>query len=119
MHSWFDVLQDKGDSPYFTVDEKTQFLNRAQTKFVNEVLNKSFLVSGGKPEGQAIPYNTMDSIQLGEAAIRPLIGELKSDNSYVYNKFPNLFHSFYYSLLSVIKISNSVHIVSAQPLFIL
>ena len=38
MHSWFDVLQDKGDSPYFTVAEKTQFLNRAQTKFVNDVI---------------------------------------------------------------------------------
>ena len=42
MHSWFDILQDKGNSPYFTTDEKTQFLNRAQTKFVNETLNKFF-----------------------------------------------------------------------------
>ena len=56
MHSWFDILQDKGDSPYFTIDEKTQFLNRAQTKFVNENLNKYFIVSASQPEKNSIPF---------------------------------------------------------------
>ena len=88
MHSWFDVLQDKGDSPYFTVDEKTQFLNRAMTKYVNAVLNNSFLISGGQPENKAIPYNTMESVQSGEDAIRPLITDLRSSNKHVYDRFP-------------------------------
>ena len=61
MHSWFDILQDKGDSPYFTTDEKTQFLNRAQTKFVNETLNKFFYNSAAQPERSATPHSTIRS----------------------------------------------------------
>jgi len=84
MHSWFDVLQDKGDSPYFTVAEKTQFLNRAQTKFVNETLNKFFYNSGAQPERNATPYSTIESIQAGEDALAPLIGSLNSGNNWIY-----------------------------------
>ena len=69
MHSWFDVLQDKGDSPYFTVDEKTQFLNRAMTKYVNSILNSVYLTSGKAPENNVIPYSSMESIQAGEDAL--------------------------------------------------
>ena len=78
MHSWFDILQDKGDSPYFTVDEKTQFLNRAQTKFVNETMNKTLFASGAQPEKNAVPYSSMESIQAGDDALGPLITELKT-----------------------------------------
>jgi hypothetical protein len=37
MHNWFDLIQDKYNAPYFIVEEKDEFLNRAQTSFVNEV----------------------------------------------------------------------------------
>lgn len=83
MHSWFDVLQDKGDSPYFTVDEKTQFLNRAMTKYVNAVLHRVFLVSGKAPENNAIPYSSMESIQAGEDALRPIISRVYSTHSVI------------------------------------
>ena len=83
MHSWFDILQDKGDSPYFTTDEKTQFLNRAQTKFVNETLNKFFYNSAAQPEKSANPHSTIESIQAGEDALSPLIGSLESNNPWV------------------------------------
>ena len=83
MHSWFDILQDKGDSPYFTTDEKTQFLNRAQMKFVNEHLNKFLLASGAQPEKNAVPYSNMESIQMGEDALGPLITSLQTSSDHV------------------------------------
>jgi len=85
MHSWFDILQDKGNSPYFTTDEKTQFLNRAQMKFVNETLNKFFYSSAAQPEKNATAHNTIESIQAGEDALAPLIGALSSNNAWVYD----------------------------------
>ena len=85
MHSWFDILQDKGDSPYFTTDEKTQFLNRAQTKFVNETLNRFFYATGAQPEKNATPYNSIESIQAAEEVLAPLIGSLETNNSWVYD----------------------------------
>ena len=87
MHSWFDVLQDKGDSPYFTVDEKTQFLNRAMTKYVNSILNSVYLTSGKAPENNVIPYSSMESIQAGEDALLPIITRLESDSSYIMSTY--------------------------------
>ena len=87
MHSWFDVLQDKGDSPYFTIAEKTQFLNRAQTKFVNELMYKNLFASGQQPEKNAIPYNSMESIQAGEDALEPLIFGLYTNATDIMNKY--------------------------------
>ena len=87
MHSWFDVLQDKGDSPYFTVDEKTQFLNRAMTKYVNSILNSVYLTSGKAPENNVIPYSSMESIQAGEDALLPIITRLESDSSHIMSTY--------------------------------
>ena len=81
MHSWFDVLQDKGDSPYFTIEEKSQFLNRAMTKYVNSILHRIYLTSGKSPENNAIPYSSIESIQAGEDALQPLITRLESNTS--------------------------------------
>lgn len=38
MANWFDILQDKHGSAYFTTYEKNLFLNRAQIELVNELL---------------------------------------------------------------------------------
>lgn len=38
MHNWFDILQDKYQSPYFTNTEKDTFLNRAQIEYINSLL---------------------------------------------------------------------------------
>ena len=89
MHSWFDVLQDKGDSPYFTVAEKTQFLNRAQTKFVNDVMFQHYFASGQQPEGNAIPYNSINSIQSAEDILAPLITELRTSDAYREEYYPD------------------------------
>ncbi len=39
MLTWFDILQDKFNTPYFTDAEKYNFLNDAQLNFVNDYLN--------------------------------------------------------------------------------
>lgn len=36
MLEWFDIIQDKSNSVYFLLEEKLEFLNRAQAKLVNE-----------------------------------------------------------------------------------
>lgn len=36
MLNWFDILQDKYASPYFTDDEKLLFLNRAQFGYISQ-----------------------------------------------------------------------------------
>lgn len=87
MHSWFDVLQDKGDSPYFTIDEKTQFLNRAMTKYVNSVLHRIYLTSGKSPENNSIPYSSMESVQAGEDALQPIITRLESNTSTIITNY--------------------------------
>lgn len=38
MMTWFDILQDKYGSPYFTDSEKLLFLNRAQWEYVNATI---------------------------------------------------------------------------------
>lgn len=37
MHDWFDLIQDKYSSPYFTDGEKDSFLTRAQYQYINEL----------------------------------------------------------------------------------
>ena len=65
MASWFDILQDKNGSAYFTDSEKALFLNRAQLEFVEELLD-----GNGKTELNI--ETTQDTIQ----KIAPLIYEL-------------------------------------------
>ena len=35
MHDYFDLVQDKFNSPYFVDTEKDIFINQAQERFVN------------------------------------------------------------------------------------
>ena len=41
MLEYFDILQDKFDSPYFELEEKLTFLNRAQVNVVNQMVPPS------------------------------------------------------------------------------
>lgn len=38
MRTWFDILQDKTGDPYFTDDEKDEFLEDAQWDIINEII---------------------------------------------------------------------------------
>ena len=39
MVTWFNILQDKFDTPYFTDSEKYNFLNDAQLNYINRLLS--------------------------------------------------------------------------------
>lgn len=68
MLNWFDLLQDKYGTPYFTDDEKVEFVNRAQTEFVNQFL----------PDTNEDSVNVeLNSETLHK--LRPLIFELSED----------------------------------------
>ena len=66
MGAYFDLLQDKSGEPYFTATEKNQFLNAAQTDFLNEL-------TGGNDPAKPSP------LELDERSLRilqPLINPL-------------------------------------------
>ena len=45
MHSWFDILQMKGNNVEFTIKEKDHILNRAQFKYVNDMVYHIYIPS--------------------------------------------------------------------------
>lgn len=90
MHSWFDVLYDSSsDANYLTIDEKTQFLNRAQLKFAGEVASASYFNTGDKPEENISPFVSELALQAGEDVLRPITTELKSHNTFIKSLYQN------------------------------
>jgi len=76
MHSWFDILQMKGNNVEFTIAEKDHILNRAQLKYVNDVVYKLYIPSLYKQEKHKNVYSTAESSADGFEQIRPLIREV-------------------------------------------
>lgn len=74
MHSWFDILQAKGLNIEFTSREKDHILNRAQIKFVNEVLQNKYLPSLRESERAELVYSVTDSVISGHDYIHPVLG---------------------------------------------
>ena len=73
MHSWFDILQMKGANIEFTVSEKNHIINRAQIKYVNEVLQKIYLPSLKANEKSEMVFSPTESAIAGHDAIHPLL----------------------------------------------
>ena len=73
MHSWFDILQAKGLNIEFTSREKDHILNRAQIKYVNEVLQTKYLPSIQADEKSKIVFSPTESTIAGEKTLSPLI----------------------------------------------
>ena len=76
MHSWFDILQMKGSEVEFTHREKDHILNRAQLKYVNEIVYKVYIPSLYKQEKYQNLYSSAESSADGFEQIRPLIREV-------------------------------------------
>ena len=76
MHSWFDILQMKGNNVEFTIKEKDHILNRAQLKYVNEVVYNVYIPSLYKKEKAEAVYSLSESSADGYEQIRPLIREI-------------------------------------------
>ena len=76
MHSWFDILQMKGNNVEFTIAEKDHILNRAQLKYVNDVVYKMYIPSLYRQEKPEVTYSLSESSADGYEQIRPLIREV-------------------------------------------
>lgn len=73
MRSWFDVIQDKFNSPYFTDLEFEEFINQGQQNFVNEIFYGQFAPSTSQSERGGQVMNPIESTLQGMESIRPLI----------------------------------------------
>lgn len=83
MIKWFDLIQDKSESVYFTDENKLDFLNRAQDLFVNRVLF-SFLQGQKRIQESPMIGSGIESTSSSLEKIWPLILEdltLSSDAS--------------------------------------
>ena len=76
MHSWFDILQMKGNNVEFTIAEKDHILNRAQLKYVNNLVYKVYIPSLYRQEKPEATYSLSESSADGYEQIRPLIREV-------------------------------------------
>ncbi|KKN46951.1 hypothetical protein LCGC14_0667750 [marine sediment metagenome] len=56
MHIWFDILQDKYNTPYFTAAERDHFINDAALDFVLEFLHED---KDGNKGLEDTPYSNM------------------------------------------------------------
>lgn len=85
----FDLIQDKVNSLYYTSDEKVQFINLAQDKFVKELILQNFLPSRRGGEGGSRLYSSIESNLMSSEALEPLIVadlEVSSDIDGIINR---------------------------------
>ena len=69
MHQWFDLIQDKVDSVYYTETEKDQFINRSIQLFINDIIHKFTDTREGP---LVISSNLEESLNASEV-LRPLM----------------------------------------------
>lgn len=81
MRSWFDMIQDKFNSPYFTDLEFEEFINQGQLNFVNEVLFGQFIPATAQVDRGGQVMNPAEASLQGSEIIRPLIVPDLSVNS--------------------------------------
>lgn len=80
MHDYFDFIQDQKNEPYFLDEEKDLAINRAQERFVNDIIFRDILGRGQTPKGVQALYGIEDRLQSDEI-IRSLITPNKAVNS--------------------------------------
>lgn len=73
MVQWFEQIQDKSNSVYFTPSEQVEFLNRAQYKFVNEYIFSFLYPSRRGLQGGVKVLTSIESTITGDQLISPLI----------------------------------------------
>lgn len=66
QHDFFNLIQDKFNSPYFVDSETDIFLNRAQERFINNLIFKEILGENDIPKGPQALYSIEDTILSNE-----------------------------------------------------
>lgn len=73
MKSYFDLLTDKFNSPYFTDGEVERFLNSAQIEFANKIVFEQLFPSMRQGERGAQPLGSAESTMEGSEALDTII----------------------------------------------
>lgn len=66
QHDFFNLIQDKYNSPYFVSSEVDIFLNRAQERFINNLIFRNILGENDIPKGPQSLYSIEDTILSNE-----------------------------------------------------
>lgn len=75
MHSWFNILLDHYNEPYFTDTEVDEFLNSATTEFVNDIVFKEYFPTSQAPDRGPQSLSSIESVIQGSEILQPLIIE--------------------------------------------
>jgi hypothetical protein len=73
MHSWFNILLDHYNEPYFTDTETDEFLNAGTLEFVNDVIFKEFFPTLGQEEKGVQVLSSIESVVQGSEIMQPLL----------------------------------------------
>jgi hypothetical protein len=73
LHSWFNIMLDHYNEPYFIDNEVDQLINAGATELVNDIVFKEFFPTLGENEKGLQALNSMESIQQGAEVLQPLI----------------------------------------------
>lgn len=73
MHSWFNILMDSYNEPYFIDTEIDEMLNRGHTDFVNDIIFKEFMESMGQNEKGMQVLNSFESNIQGSEVLQALM----------------------------------------------
>jgi len=66
QHNYFNIIQDKFNSPYFVDSEVDIFINRAQEQFINNIIFRDILGNTTTPKGPQALFGIEDSILSNE-----------------------------------------------------
>lgn len=75
MHSWFNILLDHYNEPYFIDAEVDEFLNSATVEFVNDIVFKEYFPSSQAAEKGPQSLSAIESVIQGSEILQPLIVE--------------------------------------------
>lgn len=75
LHSWFNIMLDHYNEPYFIDTEIDAFINSGANEFVNDIIFKEFFPSTGEKETGIQALNSMESVIQGSEILQPLICE--------------------------------------------
>lgn len=73
LHSWFNILLDHYNEPYFIDTEVDQLINAGAMELVNDIVFKEFFPTLGENEKGLQALNSMESVQQGSEVLQPLI----------------------------------------------
>lgn len=73
MHSWFNILLDHYNEPYFIDDEVDEFINSGTTEFVNDIIFKEYFPTSQAPDRGPQSLSSIESVIQGSEILQPLI----------------------------------------------